>query len=481
MAELHMLDTPAPPPGGAKAPPRGKGRTRGPLNLGAISRLLDSFFLIYGTKNVWDDEMRRIVPVDALRLAFGNDAVRTWLAAPDRKMLMIEDLLFEPGMDLPAGRINLFDGLELQPLPCSEADVAPMLDLLRHLCSASGDTPDECEEVMHWVLRWCALPLQRVGTKMQTAIVMHGPQGTGKNLFWDTWRDLFGRYGITVGQTELEDKFNDWLSQKLAIVGDEVVSRQEMYHNKNRLKLVVTQGAKFPIRAPHMSTRWESNHANVVFLSNEGQPLALEERDRRYMVVYTPLAADQALYDRVKRFLDADGARKWLHYLQSYPLDGFDPHTKPMMTQSKVDLVRVGWRPAQRFGHEWLEGLLMLPMHPCSVEQLYRAFRRWCEHSGERFPPAQAGFSSELKRWASERQHSGEDRRAQPVLALKAVNLEQAHGGRKTVRCWLPRGTGVPEGQSESRWVTQCVEDFEQALRRFTRDLSGGSRSEGDE
>ena len=116
-----------------------------------------------------------------------------------------------------------------------------------------------------------------------------------------------GVYGITVSQTEIEDKFNGWVSRKLAIVGDEVVSRQEMYHNKNRLKLVVTQGTKFAIRGMMMETRWESNHANVVFLSNESMPLALEERDRRYMVVYTPLEADASLYQRVRAFLAAGG------------------------------------------------------------------------------------------------------------------------------------------------------------------------------
>jgi putative DNA primase/helicase len=470
MAELHMLDTPSPPTGGASAPARGKGRKRTRMiDLRPITRLLDSFSLIYGTKTVWDDDTRRIVPVDALRLAMGQDAVKAWLAAPNRKMVMPEDLQFEPGVELPAGCINLFDGLDVEPLPCPTSDVAPMLQLLRHLCSASADNADECDEVMEWVLRWCALPLQKVGTKMQTAIVMHGPQGTGKNLFWDCWRDLFGRYGITVGQTELEDKFNDWLSAKLAIVGDEVVSRQEMYHNKNRLKLVVTQGAKFPIRAPHMSTRWESNHANVVFLSNEGQPLAIEERDRRYMVVYTPLASEPELYTRVRAFLDADGARKWLHYLQTYPLDGFNAHTKPMMTRAKSDLVRVGWRPAQRFGYEWLAGLLPLPLHPCSVEQLYRAFRRWADQNGERFPPAQAIFTTEMRRWVAEREASGDAK----ALVCKEVNLDQPQGGRKTVRCWIPKGTGPRDGQSEAKWVTSCVEDWDKAARRFSSDLQG--------
>ena len=65
-----------------------------------------------------------------------------------------------------------------------------MLELLRHLCAESAQTADEVDAVVEWVLRWIALPLQQLGTKMQTALRFHGAQGTGKNLFFDAWRDL---------------------------------------------------------------------------------------------------------------------------------------------------------------------------------------------------------------------------------------------------------------------------------------------------
>jgi putative DNA primase/helicase len=42
-----------------------------------------------------------------------------------------------------------------------------------------------------------------------------------------------------VGQTEIEEKYNGWLSGKQFIIGNEVVSRQELYHTKNRLKWVI--------------------------------------------------------------------------------------------------------------------------------------------------------------------------------------------------------------------------------------------------
>ncbi|MEN9420204.1 MAG: hypothetical protein RI988_3825, partial [Pseudomonadota bacterium] len=63
---------------GARQPARAPGRPRKArtANPGAVTRLMESFALIYGTQTVWDDETRRIVPVNALRLAMTSDAVK---------------------------------------------------------------------------------------------------------------------------------------------------------------------------------------------------------------------------------------------------------------------------------------------------------------------------------------------------------------------------------------------------------------------
>ncbi len=470
----QSADAPGEGEGGAK--PAGKKRKPKQVNWGAVNTLLEHFALIYGTDTVWDGQMHRIVKVGALRLAWGNDPVKMWLAHQDRRLVYPEDLVFEPG-EAPAGKVNMWRGFEVAPLLCEASEVAPMLRLLRHLCSTSGPTGDDCMAVEEWLLRWMALPLQRPGAKMQTAIVMHGPQGTGKNLFFDAWRDLFGQYGVTVSQTEIEDKFNSWLSCKLAIVGDEVVSRQEMYHNKNRLKLVVTTAQKFPIRAMMQETRWESNHANVVFLSNESQPLAIEDKDRRYLVVYTPTADDTGLYAEVRAFLANDGLRKWMHYLLTFPLDDFAEHTKPVMTVAKERLIELGLKPAQRFMAEWLEGFLPLPMRVCSTGQLFRAFCRWADQAGERWPGSQAQFTRDAERYSLEQvEHEG-GRRLAPRLTVKVVRLKHSNDDRKAVRCWVPRDLDPPDGVSEGEWAAGSVDAFEQVLRAFvsaSRGTGGG-------
>lgn len=461
------------------APDKGKGRkAKGQdgkrpekvIDWGRYNTLIERFALIYGTDTVWDGGTRTIMKISNMAHAHGSDMVRMWKASENRRTVMPSDVVFDPTNSCDPQRcINLYDGFAMEPKKCERAEVNVMLELLRHLCGNCATTDQSIESVMHWVLCWLALPLQRPGAKPRSALVFHGPQGTGKNLFFDVIRSVYGKYGVMVGQTQLEDKFNDWLSAKLLVIGNEVVTRQELYHNKNILKWVITEEL-IPIRAMQQGTRWESNHANVIFLSNESQPLVLEDNDRRYLVVYTPSAEDGDLYRRVAAFLADGGAAKFLFFLQHYDVGDFGEHTKPLMTAAKADLIELGMRPAERFMYEWLQGFLPLPMRVCSAEQLYRAFRRWCDQSGERYPPPRATFTKNAERYIIERlERDATGARLPPRLTYKVVQLRDAEktNGRKAVRCWLPRGSGPREGVTEGQWAAESVEEFEKSLNRF--------------
>lgn len=456
---------------GATAPGEGKGggkaKKEKKVDYGKLNWLLDNFTYIYPTDTAWDEAKRKVVPLSGMTHMYGSDYVRMWKGNEDRKTIDEEGLVFDPSGKCDDGDINLWDGLSLEPEPCDDKDVGVMLELLRHLCGRCEDS----DEVMHWVLCWLALPFQKRGAKMATALVFHGPQGTGKNLFFDVIRAMYGKYGVMVGQTEIEEKYNGWISAKQLVVCNEVVSRMELYHSKNRLKWLI-DAPQIPIRTMHTDTRWETNWANLVFLSNENKPLALEVGDRRHQVVYTPTPEAGTLYDRVRAFLDAGGAARFLDYLMRYTVGDFHEHTKPLMTEAKAELIELGMAAEQRFMQDWVEGFLNLPMRPCSAGQLYRAFQRWCITTGERFVPNQAAFTTAAKRWAMERIEKDElGRRREPCLTYKVVNLKGTSGDgiRKAERCWLPRGTGPLNGVTEGEWAAASIDAFEADLNVFLR------------
>jgi phage/plasmid primase-like uncharacterized protein len=110
--------------GGAEA---GKGkRKRPPEFWDQVDAITQRFALIYGSDTAWDAQQEMIIRVPAMRLAFGKDGVNAWLARPSRRMVMPTDLVFEPGREVADHQINMFSGLDLEPVPATADDVAPM-------------------------------------------------------------------------------------------------------------------------------------------------------------------------------------------------------------------------------------------------------------------------------------------------------------------------------------------------------------------
>ena len=415
-------------------------------NYAPLVRLLEGVALIKNSEWLFDLGRMEMVSPRAVKLRDGDLAFKHWSHSPHRIEVFEEEIGFDPTGSDPVIRINTFTGLAMQP---KAGDCVPILDLLKHLCN-------EDDEAFVWVLRWLALPLQQPGTKMRTALVFHGPQGSGKNLFFEILARMYGRYAKVVGQDQLEDKFNDWASQLLFAIGDEVVARAELYHQKNKLKAFIT-GTTIQINAKMKPLRTEKNHVNVVFLSNEIQPIALEQGDRRYCVVWTPEAREKEFYQRVGKCLDDGGHEAFLDYLLDLPLGDFHEFTPPPASAAKRELIELGLKPAERFLREWVGGLISLPLRPCTTEQAFTAFKRWCSLNGVRWTGEKISFTTSVVR--------------APGKQIEAVNSHRVlpTGGRQPIRCLVPRGCAKPDQcESYQQWMTDCEQAFEADLARFT-------------
>lgn len=344
----------------------------------------ERFTLIYPTDTLWDAKLREIVKLSAVKIAFSDRIVKWWLESPDRRTVNLDQMVFEPGTEVPKNCINLYRGMPIKP--SDNGSCEKLIELLQYLCG-EGDIGEQGETpVTDWVLSWLAYPLQHPGAKMQTAIVMHGPEGTGKNLFFGAIQDIYGEYGTLITQTELEDRFNGWLSRRLFLIANEVISRQELRHHVGRLKNMVTEPV-LPIREMFTPIRYESNHAQMVFLTNELQALQIMPGDRRYMVIRTPAALSVEFYrDAVAEIADG-GIAALYAYLLAYDCGEFAEHTKPLLTAAKEDLIEMGLNSAQYFQQQLHDGLIYpLTYGPCITTDLYRAYTTFCARTGERNP-----------------------------------------------------------------------------------------------
>lgn len=441
----------------AEKPVQGRKKEK-TVDWGKFNLLVENFALIYGTDTVWDGDERMIMKISNMGHAHGRQLVDMWKASEKRRTIRADELVFDPTMKCNDDRlINMCEGMAMKP---KKGDVGPILDLISFLCSRA--TPDEAEtgDVMHWLLCWLAYPLQHPGAKMRTAVVMHGDEGAGKNLLFETVVQIYGKYATIVGQDELDDKYNDWRSCKQFVVGDEIMSRAELVHNKNRLKALITTPI-VQINSKYQMRREEKNHMNIAFLSNELQPLALDNTDRRYLVVYTPKAREDQYYIDLGKWRDNGGVEAFYDYLLSYPLGDFSPYTKPPMTEAKTNLIGLNRKSPERFWAEWSDGELDLPYRSCGRSQAYRAYIKWCQRTGERYPFNETLFSSTLTRFS--------DTQGKPAR-IKGMNVTRPGHARKTQRMLLVTEPDFGEGESkqtEGAWATNAVESFEDELRKY--------------
>lgn len=409
------------------------------VDMGKLQTLFRHWALQFCSQIAWDTESRQAYAIAGLRNQFGNDEVKMWLGSDKRRDVKAEQVVFDPSGKAGPECINLYGGLDMVPIA---GNYVPIVDLLGHLV-------DQDETVRDWVLDWIAYPLQNPGAKMPTSVIMHGDEGSGKNLFWEIVRDIYGEYGSVVGQDQLEDKFNDWISRKLFIIGDEVLSRQEMRHLKGKLKAMIS-GTEIKINTKMMPVRSEANHVNLVFLSNELQPNALDASDRRYCVVWTPPKQERAYYQAVATCRDAGGKEAFLHMLLARDLDAFDPYAPPPVTKAKGDLIDLGRPNPERWFLAWQTGSLPVPYHSCSADQAYRFYRRWCMAEGEKYPMSKNVFGRMVLR------------EARDSFSSKVVSMG---AGMVSTRMWLV--TPPPEDVKLGDWSQECIDAFEAKLKGY--------------
>lgn len=363
---------------------------------GEVDNLKKRFTLVYGTDTAYDHEVNRIIKISALRLAFGKHQIDFWLQSPERRMVLSDNVVFDPsGKSKLPDYVNLFYGMPLKPdssKPCGK-----ILELLHVLCN-------EEDAAFEWVLKWLAYPMQHPGAKMETAIIMHGEEGAGKNLFWAVAREIYGPYSTVITQNELESQFNTWASRKLFMIANEVVSRGELREHKGRLKNYITEDV-VQINEKMLPLREERNCVNFVFLSNETVPMVLDRTDRRYLVIWTPpKPRPPEFYAAVGAELRAGGAQGLYAQLLEMDLGDFDTHAKPIMTRAKENLLEVSKPAPELFFDQWASGMLNVPYVSALARDLYRSFTKWCSLNGEKHAPSETKFGSAMQRLGLARQ-----------------------------------------------------------------------------
>jgi len=240
-------------------------------------------------------------------------------------------LTFRPGKPtIDRDHLNLWTSIQVDEL---EGDPKPFLEHLDYVYDGE-------QEAIDFTLNWMALPLQKLGTKMESAIFLAGNQGTGKTIIGDITRHLHGHKNTSkIKGEELDSQFNDYM-MRATIVCVEEVCLKEKWTLMDRIKDTITS-KRIRINLKHVSPYEIENVTNFILYSNHANGLAVSEGDRRWHPhVSHQEPKPKEYYAQFFQWLeDEKGYEIIYHYLMHRDLGNFSRHTQPPMTQCKQDMI----------------------------------------------------------------------------------------------------------------------------------------------
>lgn len=255
---------------------------------------------------------------------------KEWLQWTNRTTL--NDIVFKPG-DAKITEDNCYNLWEGFPYTPIKGDVKPFLNLVDHIFE---DLP---REIKNWFLQWCALPLQEPGTKLFSAVLVWGGQGTGKTFLGKILKSLYGPHGKFVEQVAMQRDFNEWAVNTQFAVADEVI-----YHGDRResniLKNVITR-EEVTINRKYQPTYTVNDITNYFFTSNHSDALHLEPDDRRFLIIECNKKQPDAFYSKINKWLkDPSSYNAILYYLlNEVNCKGFNAQGPAPVTRQKQDMI----------------------------------------------------------------------------------------------------------------------------------------------
>lgn len=307
---------------------------------------------------------------------------KTWLTHPHAQRYA--EALFRPGEgpsvqgDYGRTAMNLWSGYE----GMHEGDVTPFLRLTEYL--ESDVTEDSVRGLM---LNLMAYKAQNPSEKIPLAIILVGPQGSGKSLWADVIREAFAPYSVVVSSRALMGEFQGWLETSLIAVINEAETT-EMRIGADVLKTLISDLQR-PMNEKYRPVRQINSYTTYIVTTNHHAATAFEADDRRMIVINCPKPNTQAFYDDVLAWRRAGGPKALMHWLVHRDLQGWrPPQTAPMTAEKHMAYVE-SLSPAQRLVLEMRKG----GQH---------AVKMWLDGAVEWAKAAEVGNNTTMQRHASE-------------------------------------------------------------------------------
>ena len=238
--------------------------------------------------------------------------------------------------------VNLWRPSRLVP---SEADADVWLEHVERLIPDAAD----CARVLDRM----AFALQCPGVKINSALVLLGKQGTGKDtLLRPFWAAVGEHNHAVVPGLQVGGDFNEYMRKPWLLISEMPSFRKRSSYEEIKAVLT-TPPDTLRINIKNVSAFFVPNITNVIVTTNHEDAIALADDDRRFDVVETALAGDTAYFDRLYAWMDAGGDEAVAGYLLKRDCAAFNPKKAPPMSKAKAAMTR----EAEPAAMAWARGL----------------------------------------------------------------------------------------------------------------------------
>lgn len=281
--------------------------------------------------------------------------IRLW--KEDRKIINAYDVLLTnitsltvKGVEFNSGSSDIFSvfhGFKYQVLDSVDNNVInPFMQFVHEVICDSND------ELYNYVIGWIAQMIQHPGIKNETALILKGLEGIGKNRFTDVISELLAGYACknVTEISELTGNFNSIVENQMFIVLNELKNcGDDRMANFNALKSVITDNT-IRINEKNQPRRTSQNVSNFVFVTNNSYPVKISSGDRRYVVLQCngKYKGNFDFFSQLVNSFDKKFYDNLLTFFIKYDLSGFQVRNIPM-TEAKQDLIDASKSPLDQW------------------------------------------------------------------------------------------------------------------------------------
>ena len=294
-----------------------------------------------------------------------------------------DGVVFKPGGNHTPEQFNLWAGFAVEP--ADDPNAWPLVKYhIEHVICADNPV------LIRFIYNWVARGIQRPGEPVGTAIIMRGAEGTGKGLFANFLRDLWGKHGFTANNSKsIIGNFNGHLEKCAFLFADEASFTLDK-KSLGTLKSMITD-KRMVIEQKGLGAYEIDNCIKIIMASNDDFIIPTSVGNRRFAVIdiSSEYKGDVEYFQELRNAMTSDDVRaSFLRFMLDFPVS----ELKIPDTEAMLDQIRHSEDRSDNTINQWLSDVLHDGDPTSGIDwngfnptrELYVIYQSWCESNRRR-------------------------------------------------------------------------------------------------